>query len=212
MTRTLLLLGALAACSLLAGAGQPTISIDYSPRLDSVCSIFRGAAIKEKWKAELLSRKPEFEAMWAAIGPREIEAAQALAGKAFPGEHFTARLTLCDFPSQSIVGLSINMRFALQSFASPPVPMRYKVQTLFHELLHVFLGRHPPAGSALLAQHAQEPDCVRNHLHLLALQKAVLLELGQRMLPARLGAGERERHGVFEVPGRTFQVARVPAC
>ncbi len=57
--------------------------------------------------------------------------------------------------------------------------MRYKVDTLFHELLHHYLSRHPIRRSDLLARHASEPRCVRNHLHLLALQKAVLLRLGE---------------------------------
>ena len=69
------------------------------------------------------------------------------------------------------------MRYALNSFVSPPVPLRYKVHTLFHELLHVFLSRHRVSDSALLAQHAPESQCTRNHLHLLALQKAVLLKI-----------------------------------
>jgi hypothetical protein len=92
----------------------------------------------------------------------------------------TANLTLCDLPSQSIAGISVNMRYALRSFTPNPVPMRYKVDTLFHELLHDYIARHPVGRSPLLARHAAETACVRSHLHLLALQKAVLLELGQR--------------------------------
>ena len=89
------------------------------------------------------------------------------------------RLTLCDLPSQSIGGISVNMRYALKSFTPSPVPLRYKVDVLFHELLHRFLAQHPVQGSALLAAHAHEPERVRQHLHLLALQKAVLLALKQ---------------------------------
>ena len=57
--------------------------------------------------------------------------------------------------------------------------MRYKVNTLFHELLHIFLHRHAITNSALLKEHASEDERVRDHLHLLALQKAVLLKLNQ---------------------------------
>jgi hypothetical protein len=57
--------------------------------------------------------------------------------------------------------------------------MRYKVDTLFHELLHIFLSRRPIESSALLKEHAAEDERVRDHLHLLALQKAVLLKLNE---------------------------------
>jgi hypothetical protein len=162
-----------------APAGVPHVTVAYNPGLDSTCSIFRGGAIKDEWKAELVLRKPEFERLWAAVGPKLIETTEAITGKPFPSGDITAWLMLCDLPSQSFVGISINMRRALASFTSPPVPMRYKVDVLFHELLHGFLDEHPVHNSALLGQHASEPSRVRNHLHLLALQKAVLLKLGE---------------------------------
>jgi hypothetical protein len=88
------------------------------------------------------------------------------------------RLTLCDTPSQSFNGPSVNMRFALRSFTAKPVPLRYKVDTAFHESLHAFITKYTPSDSALLAARKSESPCVLNHLHLLALQKAVLLSLG----------------------------------
>jgi hypothetical protein len=158
-------------------AAQPSVIVVYSPSLDSACSLIRGGTIKKEWKEELASRKGEFETLWASVGPKLIQTAESLTGKPFPSEPVTARLTLCNIPSQSFVGISVNMRYALKSFAPSPVPMRYKVDTLFHELLHGFLSSHPTPGSALFSEHAAEHECVRNHLHLLALQKAVLLQL-----------------------------------
>jgi hypothetical protein len=40
------------------------------------------------------------------------------------------------------------MRYALRSFTPEPVSLRYKVDTLFHELLHIFLSRHPIEASS----------------------------------------------------------------
>jgi hypothetical protein len=57
--------------------------------------------------------------------------------------------------------------------------MRYQVDTLFHELLHVFLDEHPLKHSALLEQHKSEPDRMREHIHWLAFQKAVLLRFNE---------------------------------
>jgi hypothetical protein len=162
-----------------ASSGKPVISIAYSPTLDSACSVFRGGGIKDTWKKELTSRKPEFESLWQAHGSKLIEATESITHKTFPSGNFTARLTLCNTPSQSMGGITVNMRYALTSYTATPVPMRYKVDTLFHELLHVFLAEHPIKDSVLLKQHQSEPERTRDHLHLLALQKAILLQLNE---------------------------------
>jgi len=175
--KTVILIASLFASS--ADAGQPAITISYNQTLDSVCSFFRGVAIHDDWKAELTSRQAEFEGLWKVSGPKMIEATEEITGKPFPAKQFTARLTLCNIPSQSGFGISINMRYALKSFTPAPVTMRYKVETLFHELLHKFLAEYPVKNSVLLKQYANEPENTRDHLHLLALEKAVLLKLNE---------------------------------
>jgi hypothetical protein len=172
----------LAICLVLAAVPSCTdrgISIAYSPAFDTVCSAIRGPGIKDQWKTELASRLPEFRSLWEKAGPGMLAASQELTGLSAPASA-TVRLTLCNLPSQSFLGVSVNMRFALGSFTNDPVPLRYKVDTLFHELLHKMLAGHVEAKSPLLAAHSGESACVRNHLHLLALQKAVLLKLGER--------------------------------
>ncbi len=106
-----------------------------------------------------------------------IQAVTTLTKKAFAAPT-TVHLTLCDVPSNAFFGVTVNMRYALRSFTSSPVPLRYKVDTVFHEALHEFVLRNTPRGSALLEANTAESFCVRNHLHLLALQKAVLLSIG----------------------------------
>jgi len=155
------------------------VKVKYDASEDVSCS---KDSIKEEWKAELLSREPEFISLWEAEGPRLLAATESLSGKDFPSLEITARLTLCNVPSESFPEtgrVTINMRYALRSFTPEPVSMRYKVNTLFHELLHIFLQRHPIANSALLKEHASEDERVRDHLHLLALQKAALLKVNQ---------------------------------
>jgi hypothetical protein len=172
-------LALLALVATAANAAQPTVTISYSPGLDRVCSFFRGPAVDDAWRAELESRLTEFEQLWASRGPKLIAAAEAVTGKAFPPDEVTARLTLCNVPSQSIIGVSVNMRYALKAFTPSPVPMQYKSDTLFHELLHGYLDTYPVKESRLLEQYASEPLRVRNHLHLLALEKAVFLRLNE---------------------------------
>jgi len=182
MIRNALSLAALFCFVCSSQASQPRVKIEYSPRQDLLCSSPPGSSIKDEWKAELLSRQPEFEKLWETEGPRLIAATEAISGKEFPSREVTARLTLCNAPSESFPGadrITINMRYSLRSFTATPVSMRYKAYTLFHELLHIFISRHPVENSVLLKEHAAEEERVRDHLHLLALQKAVLLKLNQ---------------------------------
>ena len=155
------------------------IAVTYSPRIDAICSSFRGPAIKEEWKAELASRLDEYRGLWNTVGPRLLGQAEAITGLRRPAAE-TVRLTLCNVPSQSIFGISVNMRFALRSYTPAPVPLRYKVDTQFHELLHNMLDGHVPSTSHMLARHPDASQCVRSHLHLLALQKGVLLAQQER--------------------------------
>jgi hypothetical protein len=162
-------------------AAPPAVKIEYSASRDALCALLPGSSIKEEWKSELASRQAELVRIWESEGPALLAAVERITGKEFPPDAVTARLTLCNTPSESAPQsgeVTVNMRFALASFARSPVSLRYKSQTLFHELLHRFLYRHPVRDSPLLRQHAGEPGRVLGHLHLLALQKAVLLQQG----------------------------------
>lgn len=153
-------------------------SVSYRPRLDAICSTLMGQPIENRWQAELESRLDEYRNLWSRIGPDLLAQAEKISGLRSP-RSANVRLTLCNLPSQSILGITVNMRFAMQSFTDTPVPLRYKVDTQFHELLHRMLDGHLPRQSRSLVEHSDASRCVKNHLHLLALQKASLLELKQ---------------------------------
>jgi hypothetical protein len=162
-----------------SAASPLTVEISYSETLDSICSLEHGSAIKTEWKTELTQARGEFEREWAAVGPKLMATTEQITGKRFSPQPLKARLTLCDVPSESGRGsILVNMRYALKSFAAEPVPVRYKVNVLFHEVLHNFLSTNPVKRSALLLANRNESERVRDHLHLLALQKAVFLQLG----------------------------------
>ena len=114
-----------AACS--SQASVQHVKVIYDASEDVTCSKLPGGSIKEKWKAELLSREPEFIRLWETEGPRLVAAAEAISGKDFPSQEMTARLTLCKVPSESFPEtghVTINMRYALRSFTPEPVSMR----------------------------------------------------------------------------------------
>jgi hypothetical protein len=156
---------------------QPSMTeIVYNERSDEQCP---AGEVRAEWVAELQSRLSEFRSVWQGIGPPMLSAVTALTGKAIEPVPRRVLLTLCGTPSQAVFGVSVNMRFVLRSFTAQPVPLRYKADTVFHEILHGFISRYTPRNSALLSLHGSESRCVRNHLHLLALQKAVLLSLNR---------------------------------
>lgn len=162
-----------------AAASPPDVKVTYSEKLDSECSTEHGVEIKEEWKAEFARKRIEFEERWTAVGPRLLAAAERLTGRHFPASSITARLTLCNVPSENFgPSILVNMRYALASFTASPVSVRYKTNILFHEVLHGFVHDHVPKNSPLLAKHTDENERVKNHLHLLALMKAVFLDQG----------------------------------
>jgi hypothetical protein len=164
-----------------AAASPPEVKVTYSEALDSECSTVRGAEIKDEWKTELAQKRVDFEKRWAAVGPRLLAATERLTNRRFSTSPVTARLTLCNVPSENFgSGILVNMRYALASFTANPVPVRYKANILFHEVLHGFVQDHVPKDSPLLAEHKAEDERVRDHLHLLALMKAVFLDQGMQ--------------------------------
>ena len=168
----------LALASAPAAAAPPEVTISYGAGLDRLCALVRGYGIEPAWREELERVLPEFRLAWQARGPAILAAVERLTGRSFGTDEVTARLTLCDVPSNSLLGVVINMRHALGSFTARPVPLRYKATVLAHEVLHGFLADNPVGESALLREHAGEPAAVRDHLHLLALLKAALVETG----------------------------------
>lgn len=157
----------------------PSVELIYDARRDHDCAADRGYVVEEAWVAELEAVLPGLRTRWQRLAPALFAAVSTLTGR--PTQDFVVpvALTLCDTPSQSFSGPSVNMRFALRSFTAQPVALRYKLDTAFHESLHAFTRRFVPRHSALLAGHGAESACVRNHLHLLSLQKAALLFLGE---------------------------------
>lgn len=160
-----------------ASAQSSQVELVYSESADAQCARQRNYEMNPEWAAELQAQLPSFTSLWQSVGPPMLSAVETLTGRIVEAPH-SVRLTLCDIPSQSMLEPIVNMRYVLRAFTPQPVPLRYKVDTAFHEVLHGFVSRHTPAASTLLQAHKGESACVRNHLHLLALQKAVLLSLG----------------------------------
>lgn len=153
-----------------------SVKIRYMPVMDSLCAFASGYDIESEWEKELLIRKTELEQEWEKTGQKLISAAEEITGSNFEKKQYVAYLTLCNTPSRSSP-LILNMRHSLSSFSENPVPMRYKRDTLFHELMHPYIDELLPKFAPTLEAYKNEHARVLDHLHLLALQKAVYLHL-----------------------------------
>ena len=178
------------------GSEQMPIELIYDEQMDEQCAIGQNYPMKAAWVEELRGLLPELQSLWQSAAPPMIDAAGTITGKPIGPLPRRVRLSLCDIASQSAGEVVVNMRFALRSFAEQPVTLRYKIDSAFHELLHPFVRGQGGKGSGLLRKHEDETACVRNHVHLLSLQKAVLVHLGLnveldgvRTFDSRLSAG-----------------------
>lgn len=154
------------------------VAIEYSSLWDSLCSTLKGYEIKDAWKKEILIKKTQLEIEWRTYGDDLLNTTESIVGHRFNRESATVHLTLCNTPSRSFP-LIVNMRYSLSSFIKKPVPIEVKAGTVFHEILHSYVSDNLNDQSALLALYKSEHQRVLDHIHLLALIKAVYLELGR---------------------------------
>ena len=159
-------------------AAGPSVKLSYADFFDEVCVQQTKYKIDPSWKSELATRLPEFESAWARDGSTLLETSVAIVGKSFTENEILVPLSICSFPSMG-EPLLVNMRYSLNSFTPTPLSMDVTVSTIFHELLHRFLGGKIPVNSKLLLKYEHEDETVKFHLHLFALQKAVYLKLGR---------------------------------
>ena len=161
---------------LYASPKVPDVKIDYSPTFDSICALIKNYEIKNEWTEELKVKTVELKKAWGQYGNQLLSTTDLIVGKQFQRSGVTVYLTLCNTPSRSFP-IILNMRYSLSSFIDKPVSVYAKMGTLYHEILHGYVNHTMPNDSQLLKLHSGEHSRVVEHLHLLALMKAVYLEL-----------------------------------
>ena len=179
----------------------PRLVLEYSYGLDLYCAPAVTPETLTPWqlamipkipnyRSELLDKMPWFQSEWNRTGtPLMLEAARVI-GKGFPVTEIRAAVFLCPrFPSMG-TPLALNIISYLESTVKDipsldkPLPIFFFVSTTFHELLHKYINAILiQTGSDVIAR-VNEPDLVKAHLHLFALQKLVFesLNIGQ-LLP-----------------------------
>jgi len=124
-------------------------------------------------------RKPEgvneFQAAWDRKGIKYLRIAFREIGLPFPYGEMQAALTVSSVASTS-TPLIINVKPFLSS-AAKPVSLSVFPIIVFHELMHTYL-RGVVDNSLLRKKYAAESFMTLNHLHLMALEKFVLVKSG----------------------------------
>jgi hypothetical protein len=131
--------------------------------------------IKEEWIGEAGRRVNEFQAAWDQNGVKYLQIAFKEIGLPFPYTEMQATLTVSSVASTS-TPLIINVKSFLSS-AEKPASISVFPIILFHELMHTYL-RGVVDSSLLRKKYAAESFMTLNHLHLMALEKFVLLKSG----------------------------------
>ncbi len=163
-------------------ADYPEVTFEYSQIFNSTCAEMTKQPIDAAAVEELEKRLDSFREHWRKEAPQLLGTTVKLTKAPFQFRETKAALSLCfGFPSMSLP-LTINMRFYLKSLRGEKAASMTKFSaTVFHELLHRYVNDRietlPDKTTPLLKKYKDEPQVVQNHLHVLAIMKAVYAKL-----------------------------------
>jgi len=159
-------------------AEGPIVNYRYSSVFDRWCTSTNGTEISESKRQQLLGKVDNIQAEWDRLGPTLLSTTEELIGKPFQRREVTATLFLCGRTPSMSMPLLINGNWFVDGEAQLPESMASHI--VFHELLHIYLVDHLPNELALRKKYEEmgESVLVLNHIHLMAIQKQVYIELG----------------------------------
>ena len=161
---------------------SPRLFFSYSYLYDSICGQAPGKNVQAAWSEEADQRTPQFEAWWRAEEATLTHELFKLYGLGFSRTELTATLSACPRSSSTSDPLVLVVNRYLKTY-HPEFPSETRgfifADQVFHELLHNWLGEHRPETTRLLEKYKNEEQIVKNHLHLMAMQKDIYTELGR---------------------------------
>jgi len=160
-------------------ASLPQVEILYpagGSLLDRLCESDFHVSVDPLALQAAVALRPTLQAEWDQDGPAYLTAALETVGLPFPYHEMQAVLTVC-LPASTSVPLLIDVRPFLPA-AAHPAPAWEFAEVVFHELMHTYVGRIYVT-SALMKRYSGESTTTRYHLHVMALERAVLKKLGQ---------------------------------
>ena len=182
LVSAVLALGVVASPAALASDAPPVLpSIDilYPPGgslLDRLCTSDFKLKLDEKDVQAAVAQRAALQKQWDTEGPAYLEAALTGIGLPFPYKEMQATLSVC-LPASTSIPLIIDVRPFLPG-AKAAAPAWEFTEVVFHELMHSYV-RPVLSRSELMKKYANEPPTVKYHLHVMAVEKMVLLKLGR---------------------------------
>ena len=171
----------------------PTIDLIYpSPNgtvFDTNCGELLKTTVSRTTIEEAVRRTPELQALWDREGPVYLATTFTEIGLPFPYKEMQAALTVCPGVISMSAPLFISAGRYLPS-SKTRYPDWHFVETLYHELMHTYIRRVRDT-SALRRKYATEAPVTLNHLHVMALEKMVLLKMGKVDELKRIGTDYR---------------------
>lgn len=183
--------------------GYPKLFFSYSFLYDDICA--GNNPVDDQWAAEASAREGEFAALWEAQAPVLMGALISEFGRGFTRKEMSVTLSVCPAAASLSNPLVLNVSRFMKSYMQqyPVRPDFAFVDLLFHELLHTWVVEGWPESSALLAKYKDESRSVRNHLHLMAVQKLIYLKLGRQDLLQWIGSNYSRMPGGY---GRAWDI------
>jgi hypothetical protein len=166
-----------------AGAQQiPKVDLIYpAPNgsiFDQFCSEVTKGHVEPKEVKEAVGRLPEFQALWDKQGREYLSTVLREVGVDYPFQEVQATLTVCSVVPSMGSPLMIRVRSFLASTGEMPEPTALFPMYVFHELMHRYVSPLRN-GSPLRKKYSAETVRTLNLLHMFALEKLVLVKLGQ---------------------------------
>jgi hypothetical protein len=157
----------------------PQIFFTYSWLYDGV--VCAQNPVDSKWIDELESKMDHFDNVWKEKGSVFFKVIFDQTGRGFSRKELTATMSVCPKKPSYSNPLTLNMNIFLDSYMAPTrtgfVDNRF-ADLVFHELLHTFVVENLD-DSPMITKYKEEIPVVRNHLHVMALQKFVYTKLGR---------------------------------
>ena len=191
---------ALLVCAVLdARAAQlPRVDILYPPYgsiLDRNCaSIAKNPKATPELIQAAVKLRPALIAQWNDRGTRYLRTALDEIGAPFPYGEMQVALSVCGVGTMS-VPLIVDVRQYLPG-AERPAPIDDFSEKVFHELMHHYASSLNQQ-SAMRKKYSSETPVVVNHLHVMALEKFVLIRLGDESELELLDKEYRTEHGAY---------------
>lgn len=167
-----------------AQSTYPDVRLDYKPLFDPACGEVTKQPVEPAAMTELQSRLDGFREIWRKDAPLLLGAVPTVTGVPFSFHEARAALFLCSAFRSVSLPLMINMRSYVSATANGKVgPAAQFTNSVFHEVLHRYVDEIvealPGKTTPLLEKYRSEPQPVRNHLHLFAIEALVYRRLGR---------------------------------